>query len=295
MFEATLEQASILKKILESIKDLVTEANFDTSSNGLSLQAMDSSHVALVSMMINAEGFEKFRCEKNMALGINLGSMSKILKCAGNDDKLTIYAEENEDKLSFKFESASKDRESSFDLKLMSIEGDSLGIPETDYTAEIEMSSSEFQRICRDLTILGETVTITVENEEVKFSTSGDIGKGDIVIRTNRGGVDNKTSKPKAKRAKKPKKENENGDDNGDDQKEEKDTSTPSQKEVRITLQEPCQLTFALRYLNFFTKATPLSDRVLLKMHPESPLVIGYEMNDVGFIRYYLAPKIEED
>ena len=185
MFEATLGKASILKKILESVKDLVNEANFDTSKSGLSLQAMDSSHVALVSMKIEESGFENFRCEKNMALGINMGSMAKILKCAANDDKLTISADEGEDKLSFKFESAKKDRESSFDLKLLNIEEDSLGIPDTDYSAEIAMDSNEFQRICRDLTILGETVTITVDSNEVKFSTSGDIGKGDITVKKN--------------------------------------------------------------------------------------------------------------
>jgi len=157
---------------------------------------MDSSHVALVSMLIQEGGFINYRCEKNMALGINLGSLSKILKCAGNDDKLTICAEQNEDRLGLKFESGKGDRESSFDLKLMQIEGDSLGIPETDYMAEIIMSSSEFQRICRDLTILGETVTINVDKEEVSFSSSGDIGKGDIKIRKSQG-VDPKKKKSK--------------------------------------------------------------------------------------------------
>ena len=51
MFEARLLQGSLLKKILESIKDLVTEANFDCNSSGISLQAMDSSHVSLVAMV----------------------------------------------------------------------------------------------------------------------------------------------------------------------------------------------------------------------------------------------------
>jgi len=44
MFEARLAQASLLKKILESLKDLVTDANFDCSATGIALQAMDSSH-----------------------------------------------------------------------------------------------------------------------------------------------------------------------------------------------------------------------------------------------------------
>lgn len=38
MFEGRLPQASLLKKVLDSVKDLVTEANFDVSASGLSLQ-----------------------------------------------------------------------------------------------------------------------------------------------------------------------------------------------------------------------------------------------------------------
>lgn len=37
-------------------------------------------------------------------------------------------------------------------------------------------------------------------------------------------------------------------------------------------MNEPVQLTFALRYLNFFTKATPLSPTVTLSMSADVPL-----------------------
>lgn len=37
-------------------------------------------------------------------------------------------------------------------------------------------------------------------------------------------------------------------------------------------MNEPVQLTFALRYLNFFTKATPLSPTVILSMSADVPL-----------------------
>jgi hypothetical protein len=33
---------------------------------------MDSSHVALVSLVMRSEGFESYRCDRNMSLGISL-------------------------------------------------------------------------------------------------------------------------------------------------------------------------------------------------------------------------------
>lgn len=107
MFEARLKQASLLKKILEAIKELVTDANFDCNSNGISLQAMDSSHVSLVAMLLRSDGFDHYRCDRNLALGINLNSMSKIIKCASNDDSVTLKAEDTGSALTFMFESPS--------------------------------------------------------------------------------------------------------------------------------------------------------------------------------------------
>merc|ERR1712194_929939 len=50
-------------------------------TTGISLQAMDSSHVSLVGLLLRADGFDHFRCDRNISLGINLGSMGKVLKC----------------------------------------------------------------------------------------------------------------------------------------------------------------------------------------------------------------------
>lgn len=64
---------------------------------------------------------------------------------------------------------------------------------------------------------------------------------------------------------------------------------------VTIDMQEPVSLTFACRYLNMFTKASCLAPQVTLSMSPEVPLVVEYKIGDIGHIRYYLAPKIEDE
>lgn len=72
MFEARLIQGSILKKVLDALKDLITEASWDVSSHGISLQSMDSSHVSLVQLTLRKDGFEEYRCDRNLAMGVNL-------------------------------------------------------------------------------------------------------------------------------------------------------------------------------------------------------------------------------
>lgn len=64
---------------------------------------------------------------------------------------------------------------------------------------------------------------------------------------------------------------------------------------IVIDLKENVTLTFALRYLNYFTKATPLSSTVVLKMSKDVPLETEYKIGDLGHLSYYLAPKIDEE
>jgi proliferating cell nuclear antigen len=54
---------------------------------------MDSSHVALVALTLSSEGFEKWRCDKAMTLGLNIGNLSKVMKLGENDDTITLKAE----------------------------------------------------------------------------------------------------------------------------------------------------------------------------------------------------------
>ena len=70
---------------------------------------------------------------------------------------------------------------------------------------------------------------------------------------------------------------------------------TKEEDQVDIKFEEPVTLNFALRYLNFFTKATPLSASVVLHLSKDVPLVVEYQIEELGHIRFYLAPKIEDE
>jgi proliferating cell nuclear antigen len=130
---------------------------------------MDNSHVSLVSVLLRADGFDKFRCDRQLSMGMNLTSMSKILRCAANDDIITIKAQDQADTVTFMFESPNQEKVSDYEMKLMNLDQEHLGIPETDYAAVIKMPSSEFQRVIKDLSQFGNCLVFL--NEEMwKFN-----------------------------------------------------------------------------------------------------------------------------
>jgi proliferating cell nuclear antigen len=55
--------------------------------------------------------------------------MSKILKCASNEDIITIKAQDNADTVTFVFESPEQDKVSDYEMKLMNLDQEHLGIP----------------------------------------------------------------------------------------------------------------------------------------------------------------------
>jgi len=133
---------------------------------------MDNSHVSLVSLTLRSDGFDKFRCDRNLSMGMNLGSMAKILKCANNEDNVTMKAQDNADTVTIMFESANQEKVSDYEMKLMNLDQEHLGIPETDFSCVVRMPAMEFARICRDLAQFSESVVICCTKEGVKFSAS---------------------------------------------------------------------------------------------------------------------------
>merc|ERR1712125_67808 len=246
------------KEVVDAMKDLCKDVNFDCSEKGLQVQSMDSSHVALVSLLLRESAFSDFKCDRPTSLGMNVDSLSKILKMCGPTDSLKLRWQNDADTVSFQCETGEEDRISEFDLKLMQIESEHMEIPEQQYKVTAKMPSAEFQRICRDLKEFGETMQIKASKEGVTFSVQGDIGAGNVML------------KPR-------------------------ESEKPDEM-VALTVLEPTTATFALRYLANFAKAAPLCGSVELSLGPDSPLSVKYDLDksDNGHLQFYLAPKIDE-
>lgn len=99
-------------------------------------------------------------------------------------------------------------------------------------------------------------VQIEATKEGIKFSCSGDIGNGAVTLRSH-----TNIDKP--------------------------------EQNVEISLSEPVALTFSLKYLVGFCKASGLSSSVKLCLSNEVPLLVEYSLASNSYLRFYLAPKVE--
>lgn len=280
-FEASLANVNIFKKLIDCIKDLVKNLNLDISPTGLKMQTMDSAHVCLVHTSMNKNFFEQFKCENVLCLGVNVLIMSKLLKCSGKDDTMTIKANSDSDRIKFIYESKDNLTISDFYMNLCEIDQDELQIPKMKHIAKIRMPSSQFKRICNHMIEIGDSITIKVEDGIATFLVNGDSQEGSEVIRSRRG--DKKKSKKKRKKKKK-----------NDVEEEEDEEGVQYENSVEITCKSPFENTFALKYLNFFSKGAILNEYVTLRFEHKCPMAIEFELGNESYIHFYLSPMISD-
>ncbi|XP_024318527.1 proliferating cell nuclear antigen isoform X2 [Brachypodium distachyon] len=127
--------------------------------------------------------------------------------------------------------------------------------PGSDYQAIVCMPSAMFMGICNKLSSFGErdTVVISVDKEHVRFFTGGETGSSSIVCRQTQ-----TVDKPK--------------------------------EPIVMEVKEEVSLTFQLRHMNSFSKASTLSDQVTISLSSKQSAVFEYKIAEMGYIRYYLSP-----
>merc|ERR1712224_622957 len=135
VLEAHLQQAVLLKKVVDAMKELCKDVNFDCSEKGLQVQSMDSSHVALVSLLLRESAFTDFKCDRDTSLGMDVESLAKIFKMCGPADSLKLRWQNDADRIA------------DFDLKLMQIESEHMEIPEQQYKVVAKLPSAEFLKV----------------------------------------------------------------------------------------------------------------------------------------------------
>ena len=257
VLEIRTVQTNAIKVLMEALKELLTDVVFEVDETGIRVMTMDIARVVLVHLKLDADRFEYFNCKKKLHLGVNMINMHKLIKTTSNNDTLTLYVEEGENHLGIKIDNKEKNSKTVYKLNLLDMEPTLITVGPTDFEDIISVSSSEFQKLCRDMHNLADVVEIKVVNGEVTFACKGDFSTQETVL------------------------------GNGCLQKI--DAVSPDehyQGNSGIT-----QGMFSLKYLVTFTRCTNLSPVVQLFLKNDFPLIVRYQVTSLGEIKLACAPQ----
>ena len=176
--EAKTVQTGAVRTLIEALRSILVEMSLLFDKDGIRMIAMDNTRTVLVHLRLHAEKFEKFAYNHNVGkliIGVNTDHLYRIVRTATNDDTLTFYIDADDaNSLGILMENGEKKQVHRYKLNLLDRDEPDLTLPETEFSTRITMPSLDFQKICRDMTLLSaKTVDITNVGNTLTFGCKG--------------------------------------------------------------------------------------------------------------------------
>jgi proliferating cell nuclear antigen len=176
-------QANAIRTLFEVLKLIVHDVNMHVDANGVKILTMDGAKCALVYMRLRADAFEEFRCEGSFHLGVNMESMFKLVKTSGTHDTITFYMDTVQDnELGIRIQNSEKNSVTNFKLKLLDIDETVMNLPDVEFDSVITMPSAFFQRLCRDMLNISDTMIVRSSGGRLTLGCHGDFASQETVI-----------------------------------------------------------------------------------------------------------------
>ena len=262
-------QIAPMRTLMTALKDILLETNIvfsqkytDENGNvvpaGIRIINMDKSHTILAHLFLDALKFEHFYCKyPKIIIGVNMFHLFKLINTIDSDDTLTIYIEEKDysdgivEYLGLKFENGDIKQCKTQKLKLIEPDEEELDMPSVKFSSVINLPSSDFQKIIRDLSNLADRLEIKSMGNVLEFSCVGPFA----TCKVERNETDGITEFIKKT-----------------------DNSHIIQGE------------FSLKNLGYFIKCTNLCNNIEMMLENDLPLVVKYSVASLGEIKLCLAP-----
>lgn len=181
-------QISPFRTLMVALKDILLETNFTFQKDGIRIVNMDKSQTILVHMHLNADNFEYYECKKEkIIVGVNMLHLFKLINTIDNDETLSIYIEEQDyndgivEFLNLKFENKNIKQCKVQKLRLIEPEQEELTVPNVKFSSIINMPSSDFQKIIRDLNNISDKLEIKSVKNQLVFKCDGPFANAEII------------------------------------------------------------------------------------------------------------------
>jgi|TARA_B100000963_G_scaffold53684_2_gene41751 proliferating cell nuclear antigen len=251
-------QIAPFRTLMTALKDILLETNITFQKDGIRIINMDKSHTILAHLFLKSENFELYECtHEKIVIGVNMFHLFKLINSIDNDDTLTIYIEKQDyndgitSHLGLKFENGDIKQCKVQKLRLIEPDSEDLAMPSVEFSSIINLPSSDFQKIIRDMSNISEKIEIKSVGNELIFKCQGQFAEAEITRAESDGSMEFvKTQK----------------------------TSTIIQGE------------FSLKNLGYFIKCTNLCSQIEMYLENDLPFVVKYNVASLGEIKLCLAP-----
>lgn len=180
MVKLVISDASYLKDSISVLSELVNEARFKMTKDGLELIAMDPANVAMVIFKLLSSSFTEYDVQEEQALAINLQNLKQVLRRASPSDVLTLETADN--KLTIQLKGATT---RTFSLPIIDLEDKEQRVPNLSFPVTVSTPSAMLNDAISDVDIIAESVSFAAEPEHFSVAAEGDLSKAHIEMKAS--------------------------------------------------------------------------------------------------------------
>lgn len=257
VLEIKTVQIAPFRTLMTALKDILLETNITFQKDGIRIINMDKSHTILVHLFLDSKNFEQYDCSKDkIVIGVNMFHLFKLINTIDNDDTLTIYIEKQDyndgivSYLGLKFENGEIKQCKTQKLKLIEPDSEELEVPDVKFSSVLNIPSTDFQKIIRDLSCISDKLEIKSVGNELIFRCSGQFANAEIRRTESDGNME----------------------------------FIKKQDNSKIVQGE-----FSLKNLGYFIKCTNLCSQIEIYLENDLPFVVKYDVASLGSIKLALA------
>lgn len=179
MVSIRMEESKVWKTCIGMMVNLIEEAAFKFTPEGIKMKAMDPSHIALVDFELPAGAFTEYNVKHPGVLGINLLEMDKIMSRSKAEDELILEVDEEHNRMGITFKGASTRRLS---LPLIDVREAELPEPKLQFTTTAEVMAGVVQDGLKDSEIVGDNVKFELSDSGLLISAESEKGTAELKL-----------------------------------------------------------------------------------------------------------------
>jgi proliferating cell nuclear antigen len=174
MFEVELSRIDSFRNLIKALSVIVDEGTFNLNEAQVKLLAMDPSHVAMVDFELPNEFFDKYTCDKENRLTLNIGEFLKFLDRVDRDEKVKIKLDQEKARITIHCKRGGHTRR--FSMPILEPLDDEVPQPKIFFKASSRILTQSLRRAIRDASLVSEHVRVAVEGDNFTVSATGDMG-----------------------------------------------------------------------------------------------------------------------
>ncbi len=178
-FEIVFDGAKDFADLIATASNLIDEAAFKVTEEGISMRAMDPSRVVLIDLNLPESIFSKYEVEEEETVGgVNMDHFKKVLKRGKNKDTL-ILRKGDENFLEVTFEGTAK---RTFRLPLIEVEELELDLPELPFTAKVVVLGEVLKEAVKDASLVSDAMKFIARENEFTMRAEGETNEVEIKL-----------------------------------------------------------------------------------------------------------------